>query len=709
MPIAIDSLNPPQRQAVLHQTGPLLVLAGAGSGKTRVVTMRIARLLEEGTPARAILAVTFTNKAAKEMRERVFDLTGKARARGIVISTFHSLCARILRRDAPAIGLSPTFQILDTSDQLAQLARVAKDQGVHLEDIPPRVILGRIGLYKNQGLLPEQVQPSGDVVSMIAARLYGPYAKHLRELSAVDFDDLLLLTRELLEKAPGVVRRYQEQFQHVMIDEYQDTNPLQLDLVRYFVGPARNICVVGDDDQAIYGFRGADIANILSFDKHFSPCTVVKLEQNYRSTGGILDVANAIIEKNPGRKGKTLFSALGSGERPLLVGALDGDGEGQFVAKECATLLAQKKATADDIAILYRAGPQSRLFEEHLRLMGVPYRVVGGQEFFERREVKDVLAFLTLIARPDTELSFRRVVNLPPRGLGDVAVTKILASARERCSDLITHGAEGAPGSGLKDVQRESLARFCRPLLEAREALKGGAHDDDPSVICERALLAAGMADVISRELDLPAQEKIQGALEEVMTSLSAFADRLREARETPDLDESQLLIEIAEGQDALGAFLDRIQLDEREKEKQKEKDKQKDGDDKAKKTGKVTLMTLHASKGLEFPVVFFVGFEEGLMPHRRVIEEGDVSEERRLCYVGVTRAQRLLYLSYARSRRRRNQMLPRRPSRFVDDVPDGLIEPREPDKALSEDEQEQLADDFFAAMKQKLGVTEAS
>ncbi|MFZ9887894.1 MAG: ATP-dependent helicase, partial [Myxococcota bacterium] len=412
MSVALHTLNEPQRRAVLHDGGPLLVLAGAGSGKTRVVTMRIARLLGEGVPARSLLAVTFTNKAAKEMRERVFDLVGKQKARGIVISTFHSLCARILRRDAGAIGVSPNFQILDTSDQLAQLSRVAKELDVHLDELQPRAVLGRIGLFKNLGYRPTDTITRGDVLSQVAARLYGPYAKHLRDLSAVDFDDLLLLTRELFETAPGVVRRYQEQFLHVMIDEYQDTNPLQVDLVRYLVGPHKNICVVGDDDQAIYGFRGADIENILSFDRQFAPCTVVKLEQNYRSTGAILDLANAVIEKNPGRHGKTLFSALGAGDRPVLMGATDGDGEAEWVAKECATLLAQKRYTADDMAILYRAGPQSRLFEEHLRLMGVPYRVIGGQEFFERREVKDILAYLTLIARPHTELALRRVVNL---------------------------------------------------------------------------------------------------------------------------------------------------------------------------------------------------------------------------------------------------------------------------------------------------------
>jgi superfamily I DNA/RNA helicase len=703
--IGLDGLNPPQREAVLHDRGPMLVLAGAGSGKTRVVTMRIARLLLEGTNPRSILAVTFTNKAAKEMKERVHDLVGWDRARGVTISTFHSLCARMLRRDAPSIDLSPNFQILDTADQLAQLTRVAKEAGVHLDEVKPRNVLGRIGLFKNRGLLPDEVQPHGDIVTQLAARLYGGYAAHLRELSAVDFDDLLLLARELLRADEDVRDRYRAQWHQILIDEYQDTNPLQLDLVRLIVGEHKNVCVVGDDDQAIYGFRGADVENILLFDKHFGGAKIVKLEQNYRSTGAILDAANAVIAQTPGRRGKTLFSALGAGELPRMVPCVDGDAEGAFVARECGLLLSEGRYKPDDMAVLYRAGPQSRLFEEHLRNAGVPYRVVGGQEFFERREVKDVMAYLTLIARPDTELAFRRVVNLPSRGLGDAAVKKIIYAAREQRVSLIDYGAEGAPGAGLKDAQRAALERFCAPLLHARAQLQADERhsgpDVDPSQTCELAILDAGIRDVIGREKDLAAREKIQDSFEEVITSLSAFADRLRDARESPDLPESQVLNEIAEGQDALGAFLDRVALDEKEREKDRQKD-----EDKADSRGRVTLMSLHASKGLEFPVVFFVGFEEGLIPHRRVLEEGDggVSEERRLCYVGITRAQRLLYFTYARGRRRRNRIVPRSPSRFSDDLPEGGFEKVEGPREVTEDEQDGMATDFFSQMRSRFG-----
>ena len=706
MRLPIDLLNPPQREAVLHPGGPLLVLAGAGSGKTRVVTMRLARLLLEGHAARSLLAVTFTNKAAKEMKERLIQLVGKARARGVVVSTFHSLCARLLRRDAHRIDLSPGFTILDSSDQLAQLMRIAKEEGVELEEISPKMVLARIGYFKNQGQLPGAVPPPADEVGLLGLRLYAPYQKHLRSLQAVDFDDLLLLARELLEQAPDVRDRYRHLFQHVLIDEYQDTNPLQFDLVRLLVGPHRNLCVVGDDDQAIYGFRGASVDNILSFDQHFSPCTVVKLEQNYRSTQLILDAANHVIAKNTGRKEKSLFSGLGAGEPPRIVACATGEEEARFVASEIARLMAVGEVEPDDVALLYRANPQSRLFEEHLRLEGVPYRVVGGQEFFERREVKDALAYLALIARPDDELAFRRVVNLPSRGLGDVAVARVLFTARERGVSLIDHGAEGALGAGLKPAQIDALEGFCRPLKMARERLADPSWDGDIAELCEAALRRAGLDDLLAKEKDLKTRERIQDAFEELFTALSSFSERVRDAEESPDLAESWLLEESA-SKDPLAAFLDRVALEEEQREKDRQKEKQNEDKKDAghKKSGKVTLMTFHASKGLEYPHVFFVGFEEGLMPHRRVIEEGEdgVSEERRLCYVGITRAQRRLTFTWAKARKRRRELVRREISRFAHDLPDGLVVREDPERPLSEEQEQAAAAGFFAKMRAQL------
>lgn len=701
MRLPIDSLNPPQRAAVLHPSGPLLVLAGAGSGKTRVVTMRLARLLMEGHPGRSLLAVTFTNKAAKEMKERLIELVGKAKARGVVVSTFHALCARLLRKDAHRIGLSPSFAIMDASDQMTQLLRVAKELNVEMEEKLPRAVLARIGRFKNDGLLPQQVQCPSDEIGGLAYQLYGPYQAHLRSLQAVDFDDLLLLARELLTHAHDVKDRYQHLFQHVLIDEYQDTNPLQFDLVRLLVGSHRNLCVVGDDDQAIYGFRGASVENILSFDQHFSPCTVVKLEQNYRSTQMILDAANQVIEKNPLRKEKTLFSALGPGEPGRIVACDSGELEAQYVAQDISRRIALKEIAPEQTAILYRANPQSRLFEEHLRLEGLPYHVVGGQEFFERREVKDALAYLTLIARPNDELAFRRVVNLPARGLGAVAVNRILESAGNAGEDVIAHGTRGAPGAQLKPAQKDALENFCHPLRLANQRVYSDNEETDLPSICEQAMLRAGVEDMLHREKDLKIREKIQDALEELITAFSGFLERVRDAQESPDLAESWLLTENA-SQDPLSAFLDRIALDE----EQREKDKQKDDNQKdEKKKGKITLMTFHASKGLEFPCVYFVGFEEGLMPHRRVIEEGaeGVHEERRLCYVGITRAQRYLTFTWATARRRRKEMVKRQLSRFADDLPETLVPRQTPVQDLSEDEEKAVAADFFAQMRDKL------
>jgi superfamily I DNA/RNA helicase len=702
--IDTGGLNDAQRAAVFHDTGPLLVLAGAGSGKTRVVTTRIARLLLQGEAPRSILAVTFTNKAAKEMKERLIHLAGKKLARGVWVSTFHSLCARLLRRDAHRIGLSNTFSILDEGDQLAQLGRVAREQGLKLAEKEPRLVLGRIGLWKNQGLR-RDADPAvstdtwrgagGDPISLLAARLWQPYGVHLRALAALDFDDLLLSARELLEETADVRKRYQALFRFVHIDEYQDTNPIQLEITKLLVGHEKNICVVGDDDQAIYSFRGADLENILGFDRLFSPCTVVKLEENYRSTGLILGAANAVIQKNRARRDKTLRSMLGDGRPVEIAGADDGDAEAELVAARAYDLVFVQKHPAESVALLYRAAPQSRLFEEALRLRGVPYRVVGGMEFFQRREVKDTIAYLSCIARPDDELAFRRAVNLPARGLGDKAVERILAGARERGMAVMDFAAAGAPGVPLKPAQADTLTAFAVPLVDARAKLREAEHDPDADLagLARSAIDEAGLGALVEEEKELTAREKLMESIEEVIDALAAFVDRLRDAEEAPDLAESRL-VQAERG--ALDAFLDRVSLDDEERDRDRDKDDARD------KKGKVQLMSLHASKGLEFPTVFLVGMEEGLLPHRRVLEEGGergVEEERRLCYVGITRAQRTLVCTFARARRRRHEMLGRRRSRFLDDIPEACLVPTEAPAPIPDDP----AAAFFAAMREKL------
>jgi superfamily I DNA/RNA helicase len=697
--IDAGGLNDAQRAAVFHDTGPLLVLAGAGSGKTRVVTTRIARLLLQGEAPRSILAVTFTNKAAREMRERLMHLAGKKLARGVWISTFHSLCARLLRRDAHRIGLSNAFTILDEGDQLAQLGRVARELGLKLNEKEPRLVLGRIGLWKNMGIRRDEdpmlrADLGGNPISVLAAQLWKPYAAHLRALAALDFDDLLLSARELLEDTPDVRKRYQALFRFVHIDEYQDTNPIQLEITKLLMGHEKNICVVGDDDQAIYSFRGADLENILSFDKMFSPCRVVKLEENYRSTGLILGAANAVIAKNKGRRDKTLKSMLGDGRPVEIVGADDGDAEAELVASRVYDIVIRDKAPAESVALLYRAAPQSRLFEEALRLRGVPYRVVGGQEFFQRREVKDTIAYLSCIARPDDELSFRRAVNLPTRGMGGKTVERILLGAREKNMPVMDFAAEGAPGVPLKPAQVDTLVGFARPLVDARGTLRAAEHDPDADFagLARAAIDEAGLALAVESETELAAREKLMECIEEVIDALAAFVDRLRDAEEAPDLAESRL---VSAERGALDAFLDRVALDE-------EDDKDKGDDDKKDKKGKVQLMSLHASKGLEFPTVFLVGLEEGLLPHRRVLEESGergAEEERRLAYVGITRAQRTLVCTYAKARRKRHELIGRKRSRFLDDIPASCLVPEPEAQPIPEDP----AAAFFAQMREKL------
>ena len=697
--IDASGLNEAQRAAVFHDTGPLLVLAGAGSGKTRVVTTRIARLLLQGEAPRSILAVTFTNKAAKEMKERLILLAGKKLARGVFVSTFHALCARLLRRDAHRIGLSNGFTILDEGDQLAQLGRVARELGIKLGEKEPRLVLSRIGLWKNQGIRRDAEPPSsGDAISLLAAALWKPYAAHLRALAALDFDDLLLSARELLEDVGDVRRRYQALFRWVHIDEYQDTNPIQLLITKLLVGPERNICVVGDDDQAIYSFRGADVANIFRFDEEWAPCAVVKLEENYRSTGLILQAANAVIQKNEARRDKTLRSMLGDGKPVEIIGADDGDAESDAVGSRIFDIVMRQQVPAESVAVLYRAAPQSRLFEEALRLRGVPYRVVGGMEFFQRREVKDTIAYLACIARPDDELAFHRAVNLPARGLGDKTVERILLAAKERGMHVVDYAALGAPDAPLKDVQRRTLSSFAQPLVAAKGKIASLEHNPDGDVagVARAAIDEAGLAALVDEETDLTARERLQESIEEVIDAFAAFVDRVRDAEEAPDLAESRLLV--AE-RGALDAFLDRVALDDDERDRDKNKD------DSKKNKGKVQLMSLHASKGLEFPTVFLVGLEEGLLPHRRVVEEtGErgVEEERRLCYVGITRAQRTLVCTYAKARRRRHEIVARRRSRFLDDIPAACLLPAAPAPVEPADP----AAAFFETMRERFEKT---
>jgi superfamily I DNA/RNA helicase len=701
--IDVGSLNPAQRRAVTHEKGPLLVLAGAGSGKTRVITMRIARLLKKGVHPRAIVALTFTNKAAREMRQRVRALVGPERSRGVTLSTFHSLCVRMLRADGHRIGLDNGFVILDTGDQSAQLVRCCRENGIDLGDTPPRAILSRLSVWKNQGLLAEDVKGVGasddDPLGHRAALAYPAFAAHLKQLNAVDFDDLLLFTRQLLSEISDVKKRYQARFLHLMVDEYQDTNPIQLDLIRLLVGPHRNLCVVGDDDQAIYGFRGADVNNILGFEASFSPCKQVTLEDNYRSTQHILSAAHGVIQDNPGRRPKKLRSHRGQGLPSFLCPCPDGLEEARFVASKIRSLTTEKDFSPGDVALLYRANPQSRAFEEELRIAGVPYRVVGGQEFYQRKEVKDVIAYLTLIAHPSDELAFRRVVNLPARGIGATTVGRLVAWARAEGHSLLETCVHEDGVAPFKSGVKKALRTFAEPLLRAQGVL-AHAVPRDPMALCAEAIADAGYGLAMRSTTGREEQARMKESLDEVLSAFAAWVERLADAAENPDLDESHL---VNPDGNPLATFLDRLALDEEERNKEKEREKEED-----KSPDRVTLMSLHASKGLEFPVVFLVGMEEGLLPHRRVLEESGeagVVEERRLCYVGMTRAQTQLFMTRAQKRRRRNRIFDRAPSRFLGDIPESHAQVLNPWARLSEEDQAKEAADSFAALRSRLST----
>jgi superfamily I DNA/RNA helicase len=691
--LSIDatSLNDAQRAAVMHTDGPLLVLAGAGSGKTKVITTRIARLLRSGVDGRSILAVTFTNKAAKEMRERLLAAMGVGAARGLTVSTFHSLCARLLRRDGHRIGLPTGFSILDESDQRAQLLHVARSHGLHLKEGEPRVMLSRIGLWKNLGVRPTddplRATPSSEPLVLQAAQLFAPYAQHCRALAAVDFDDLLLLGRELLEQVVDVRSRYHARFRFLHVDEFQDTNPIQLDLIRLLCGAHRNLCVVGDDDQAIYGFRGADVANILGFERLYPGASVVTLEENYRSTGHILACANGVIAHNAHRRDKRLFTAGGDGQPVEVAVFADGDEEADAVAARIDTLI-KSGQKPDDIALLYRSAPQSRPFEEALRLHGIPYRVVGGQEFYERRDVKDILAYLACLARQRDELSWRRALSVPSRGLGDKSLQSLFAGLAGE--EDVLHALHNKPMVvGVSARSAPALQEFVEALWTLRMTLPALVvrEDADVATVMRQALLRAGLQQRADKEPDLEKRAQFIDTLDEMMNAFAGFVDRWRQARMEPDLEESVLLMADATPETLLQAYLDRLAL---------QQDDRDDDDEERLAKGRVTLMSLHASKGLEYPTVFLVGAEEGLLPHRRAIEAGTLDEERRLTYVGITRARRLLVMTRCSHRRKRHELVPRTPSRFLAELPTSALVPPVVAPAIDS------AEDFFKLMRER-------
>ena len=651
-------LNPQQQAAVRHPGGPLLVLAGAGSGKTRVLTARIAYLIQErGVAPQKIFAVTFTNRAAGEMRSRVAALLG-ADPKGLWIGTFHSLSARLLRREAAHLGFGPNFTIYDQDDSESFIKRLLEQRGLSPKANPPRAIHAVISSAKNRMLLAEELGAQAESpLERVAAEIYAQLGPALRQANAMDFDDLLLHPLALFREHPERLAYWQQRFQHVLVDEFQDTNAAQYRLVKLLAAGHTNLCVVGDDDQAIYGWRGADVRHMLSFQQDFPAATLIKLEQNYRSTQVILDAANGVIAENARRLGKTLFTATQGGEPVTLLTAADERDEAEWLAAELARRAAEADVPYEGMAILYRTNAQSRPLEEAFRFRGIPYRLVGAVSFYERREVKDVLAYLRLIANPADDEAFVRVVNVPRRGIGDASLSQLLRTAAQWGKPLLETARAADRVADLRPNVREAF----QALAQLIDDLRARYGDADPATVLERTIATVGYGQYLADEgpegierLE-NVQELIAGAAEWAETA----ADEGEEAGD-----------EVGEGGTGKGASLIERYLTQAALVTSAD---QGTGDP----TG-VTLMTVHMAKGLEWPVVTLAGLEDGLFPLARAAgEPGGLEEERRLCYVGLTRAREKLYLSWARTRYRNGRLEMSESSRFLEALPPAVVEER--------------------------------
>jgi len=628
----LAKLNPEQRAAVECTEGPLLVLAGAGTGKTRVITVRIAHLVAKGVGPERILAVTFTNKAAREMRARLAALIGAEQAALPFVGTFHAFCLEVLREHSERAGLGKSFTISDGADQLSLLRGVLRTLHVEGAELQAGDLQARISLLKNrlvgQGSF---LEGAADEKDELVGRAWGRYQEELTRARSLDFDDLLLRTVQLLKEKGGPVERYRERFRYVLVDEYQDTNAPQYEIVRAIAGQHRNLCVVGDDDQSIYGWRGADVTRILHFERDFPGARVVALETNYRSTEPILRAANRVIANNTERHRKELRSALGDGEPLQLVTAEGAEEEADHVARDILAHVQRREARWGDFAVLLRTGPQARAFESQFRARSVPYVLVGGRSFFDRKEVRDVVAYLKLLVQPEDELAFARVANVPPRGLGAKTLERVLVhSARARVGIAEAfEAAESIEGVGAAaGAAGRDLCRLLATLrAEAGATLVGRI---------ERCLEAIGYRAEVERLYPDPLERSSRwAAVEELLQTARVFQQRRKDS--------------------TLAAFLQALTLES------EDDDPVEEGERHA-----VTLMTLHSAKGLEFPRVYLVGLEEGLMPHRRALAEGEVEEERRLMYVGITRAQRALTLCQTKARARHGRAGESLTSRFV-------------------------------------------
>ena len=657
----LSGLNPAQYEAVTMPPGPVLVIAGAGSGKTRVLTHRLAYLIRElGVSPFEILAITFTNKAAGEMRERVAGLVGGV-ARRMWVSTFHAACSRILRREASLLGYRSSFTIYDQQDAVRLTDWVRRDLNLDPKRYPARSLHGQISALKNELVLPAQYREMAvGPAERRLAEIYEEYQRRLAEASALDFDDLLVLAVRLFREFPETLVRYQERFHHILVDEFQDTNAAQFELVRLLAADHRSVMVVGDVDQSIYKFRGADYRNLLKFEEAFPEAVTVVLDQNYRSTQKILDAANSVIENNASRRAKQLWTDKGAGEPIVRFQGDDEHDEAQFVVREVHRLVDSSEFRYGDVAVFYRTNVQSRVLEESLVRSGIPYRVFGGVKFYDRKEIKDALAYLRALVNPDDEVSWKRIVNTPRRGVGDTSVNKIDAHAngknltfREAIKDAANAGVTGKALGGLRDL--------LELIGEIEAAAEGGV-----GATLEAMLSRSGYLAELEAERTVEAQGRVEN-LQELVGSARDFDDQV----DRGEIGGLAAIGGVGIGDDApetltglarVQAFLEAISL-------------VTDLDENDPEASSVTLMTLHSAKGLEFPVVFLIGLEDGVFPHVRSLGDPDeLEEERRLCYVGITRAEDRLYLCHAWSRMLFGTTDYRPPSRFLDEIPQQLV-----------------------------------
>ncbi|HEX9916390.1 MAG TPA: UvrD-helicase domain-containing protein [candidate division Zixibacteria bacterium] len=634
----LEELNPPQKEAVLHTEGPLLVLAGAGSGKTRVLTYRIAYLVgEKKVNPYNILAITFTNKAAREMKSRVDMLLGRG-SDFLWVSTFHSLCSRILRKECQVLEYKKHFSIYDEADQISLIKKCEEELGIPIKEFSPAAVLNRISQAKNNLIgWQDFASIAQNHFEQKVSKIYPLYQKKLKENDAFDFDDLIMKTVEIFENHPQVLENYQDRFKYILVDEYQDTNHAQYALIKHLSSKYKNLCVVGDDDQSIYAWRGADLNNILDFEKDFPDTKVVRLEQNYRSTQIILDAAISVVKNNVSRKGKVLWTEKKGGEK-LVVSYLEDDRmEAKGVVQRMDHLVANFGYGRSDFVVLYRTNAQSRIIEQELRDKGIPYTIVGGVKFYERKEVKDVLAYLRVLVNADDQLSLKRIINVPHRGIGQKTMARIEEEAFKKRKNLLETLKHIRDVQGISDRMKKEINSFANLLNELNQLKKSLKVDQ----LTEEVIQRSGYLDRLKEERTIEAQTRAEN-VEELVAATKEFVERVENPSVESFMEEVSLLTDIDQWDDTQDV---------------------------------ITLMTLHAAKGLEFPAVFITGLEEGLFPLSRSLEkQEDLEEERRLFHVGLTRAKERIFLSYVNFRRRFEGML-NLPSRFIDEIPEELYD----------------------------------